>query len=242
MADHLLAGADQVKQLFDDKAAAWSSKYAPNGRLTGRLTRLTHALNHLVPAGARVLDLGCATGNLALTAADDGLLVTACDISEEMLRRASAADVHGLVDWVKLAPDWQILPFEGQSFNVVLASSVLEYVNEPAVILREAARVLRPGGSLLCTVPNLAHPVRWLELTAILAARLARISSSGRRWSRLRSYLTYLEVSRHRRTERWWNAVAEQAGLRPVKYAEEAKDHSPLRLLTFRSLGNAEEG
>ncbi|HMQ34138.1 MAG TPA: class I SAM-dependent methyltransferase [Chloroflexaceae bacterium] len=56
-----------------------------------------------------------------------------------------AADVHG---------DGQTLPFQSASFDTVLCNEVLEHVPEPARLLREAARVLRPGGVLLLTTPQ----------------------------------------------------------------------------------------
>jgi ubiquinone/menaquinone biosynthesis C-methylase UbiE len=234
MADRVLQGTEQVKQLFDGKAATWSAKYAPNGRLADRLTRLANALSYQVPAGRRVLDLGCGTGDLAIKAAACGFVVTACDISAAMLQRAVSADVQGLVDWVQLSPVWRRLPFEDQSLDAVLASSVLEYVEDPAAILREAARVLRPGGLVLCTVPDLAHPVRWLELLVGWAARPTWTSAAGRCCPRLRSYLTYLQVSQHRRRRRWWDTAAKRAGLRPERLAKDAGRRSPLCLLTFR--------
>ncbi|MEY4575711.1 MAG: hypothetical protein RL701_414 [Pseudomonadota bacterium] len=46
------------------------------------------------------------------------------------------------------------LPFDDQSFDVVISTQVLEHVQEPRVALHEAVRVLRPGGRLLLTVPG----------------------------------------------------------------------------------------
>ena len=84
----------------------------------------------------------------------------------------------------------------------MVASSVLEYVSSPAVVLAECARVLRPGGVMLCTVPDLTHPVRWLEGLARLAALVPAVRSAGQRWPRLGRYLTYLTISRQRHYRR----------------------------------------
>jgi SAM-dependent methyltransferase len=225
---------DQVRQLFDAKAPAWPAKYAPGGRLAGRLVFLTARLHRHVPTAGRVLDLGCGTGELARGAAAAGMQVTACDISAEMLRRAADHDPGGAVGWVQLHPGWRELPLRAAAFDVVIAASVLEYVDDPSVVLGECARVLRPGGVLLCTVPNLAHPVRWLEWPAGLAARSPQIRSPDGRWPRFDSYLSYLRTSRQRRRPGWWSAAAARAGLLTVARSPHAAGLSPLRLLTFQ--------
>ncbi len=232
--------SDQVRLLFDAKAATWPAKYAPDGRLTGRLAQFADALVYHAPAEGRVLDIGCGTGELARAADGAGLRVTACDISQEMLRRASG-ESGSAVDWVLLDPRWRRLPFESATFDAVVASSVLEYVDRPNAVLRECARVLCPGGIALCTVPDLTHPVRWLEWLAGLAARLPLARALGSRWPRLDAYLTYLRISQQRRPAGWWRAVAAQAGLLTVPSPVGAEEHSPLRLLILKRPVNPRE-
>ena len=225
--------ADQVRLLFDAKAASWPQKYAPGGRLAGRLTRFASVVGCQVAAGGRVLDLGCGTGELARHIDTAKFRVIGCEISAEMLGRAAAGDPSGAVKWVQLDPGWQMLPFESGSFDAVVAASVLEYVDQPGTVLGECARVLRPGGVMLCTVPNLAHPVRWLEWVAARAARVWLVHAAGGCSSRLRCHLTYLRISRQRRSARWWRSAASQVGLLTVPYLDGVVC-SPLRLFAFR--------
>jgi SAM-dependent methyltransferase len=232
--DQVAGRTDQVRSLFDAKAPTWPAKYAPGGRLAGRLAQFADALAIHVPAGGRVLDVGCGTGNLARAANAADLRVTACDISAEMLGRAAAADPGRAVEWVHLDPLWLRLPFESATFDAVVAASVLEYVGQPGTVLSECARVLRPGGIVLCTVPDLSHPARWLEWLAGAAARLPVVGAVGHRWPRLDGYLAYLRISRQRRPAGWWCAVAARAGLLTVPSMAAPAEHSSLRLFTFQ--------
>ena len=234
-AGHAQAGhSHQVRQLFDAKASGWQAKYGPDGRLTGRLNKLADAVGYHVPAGGRVLDLGCGTGDLARHLASAGLHVTGCDISANMLSRAAASDPRGVIELRRLDPMWRTLPFPAGRFDAVVTSSVLEYVNSPAVVLAECARVLRPGGVMLCTVPDLTHPVRWLEGLARLAARVPWVRHAGQRWPRLGRYLTYLNISRQRHTAGWWKSAAARAGLITIPRSADETEHSALRLFTFQ--------
>ena len=243
VADRTADAAVQVRQLFDTKAAAWPLKYAPDGRLAGRLTRLARAVTYHVPAGGGVLDLGCGTGELAAAMADAGMRATGCDISPEMLSRAAAADSTGVVDWVQLDPGWRRLPFEPETFDAVIAASVLEYVDDPVAVLRECCRVLRPGGVVLCTVPDPRHPIRWAEWLLGVAVRVPLIRLPGRRWPRLGGYVTYLRISRHRHSSRWWRAAGTRAGLLgvDVRYLAVSAERSSLRLVTLQRTGPAQE-
>jgi len=227
--------AQRVLDLFDQKASTWSAKYAPGGPLVGRLAILSDVVGCYVKADGRVLDLGCGTGELTRALAASGIWTIGCDISGQMLRRA-AGEPGSCAGWTQLDPDWRRLPFASSSFDVVVAASVLEYLAEPAAVLAECARVLRPDGVVLCTVPDLRHPVRWAEWVARLLAGTSPLRAEARtslRWGRYRAYLC---TSRQRHRVRWWLAAAASADLCPVCcHGHVAR--SPLRLLAFRRAG-----
>jgi SAM-dependent methyltransferase len=223
--------ATRVRQLFDAKASTWPDKYAPGGPLRRRLGRLVGTVAYHVPAGGTVLDLGCGTGELTAAIAAAGLRATGCDISARMLSLATAA--RGAAGWVQLDPAWQVLPFRPEAFDAVVASSVLEYVDQPSAVLRECRRVLRPGGIMVCTVPDVRHPVRWLETLAGAAARVPAVSAACASRPPLDGYVAYLQCSVHRRPVRWWHAHAVLAGLCPATCTHDGAPTSPLRTLTF---------
>jgi SAM-dependent methyltransferase len=167
--------------------------------------------------------------------------VTGCDISAEMLDRAAAADPGSAVDWVQLAPLWGRLPFRSACFDVVIAASVLEYTRQPRVVVQECSRVLRPGGIMLCTVPDPAHPVRLLEWLASTTAQVPPVAAVSRGWPRLDRYLTYLCLSRQRHRASWWRAVTAHAGLSAAAVPNGPALRSPLRLFVFQRSDNALE-
>jgi ubiquinone/menaquinone biosynthesis C-methylase UbiE len=172
--------------------------------------------------------------------ANAGLRVTACDISPAMLHRAEASDPGGIVNWVGLNPGWRTLPFESHVFDAVVAASVFEYVVDPPTVLAECARTLRPGGVVLCTVPNLTHPIRWLEWLLSLSAHIPLTAALAHRWPQLQNYLTYLRISRQRHFARWWRAAAVHSGLHAIAETEGTSDHAPLRTFSFQLINDAE--
>lgn len=223
--------ADRVRMLFDSKAVSWPGKYASGGRLTGRLAQLAGAVRELAVPGGELLDLGCGSGDLARHLAAAGYRVTGCDIAPRMLEQAAEADRDRAVRWLLLDPGWRALPFPAGSLDAVVAASVLEYVPDPAMVLGECARVLRPGGILVCTVPDVAHPVRWLEWPLGWGARTLLAGAGRDATGRFGQYLAYLRTSRQRRPSRQWGAMGQRAGLDGLPLTRSPRE--PLRLLAF---------
>jgi SAM-dependent methyltransferase len=98
--------------------------------------------------GKRVLDLGCRTGALAQAYVDRNDVVGA-DVDREALALAAKVGLETI--WVDLD---EPLPFEDESFDVVVAGELLEHLRFPERLAGEARRVLRPGGLFLGSVPN----------------------------------------------------------------------------------------
>ena len=99
-----------------------------------------------VDVSGRILDNGCGIGELsdALPEAD----ITGLDISTEMVRIAGKEYDRTLIG------DSQILPFNDESFDTIMARSLIHHLPDPGKGLAEMARVLRPGGEVVSIDTN----------------------------------------------------------------------------------------
>jgi SAM-dependent methyltransferase len=103
-----------------------------------------------LPQDARILDVGTSTGTNLRMLRDAGYTnVLGLDPSEESIRWTAA---KGLPEVIK--GDVCDLPFDTGSFDMVLATDVLEHVDDDARAVAEIARTLKPGGHVLITVPS----------------------------------------------------------------------------------------
>jgi SAM-dependent methyltransferase len=106
-----------------------------------------------VAPGQRVLDIGCGTGIVARTVADlvaPTGSVTGLDLNEAML--TVARRVRPDLDWRQ--GDAGGLPFDDQSFDVVLSQMALMFFPDRDRAVREMARVTAPGGTVGVLVPS----------------------------------------------------------------------------------------
>jgi ArsR family transcriptional regulator len=138
------ARRDGAQRFFAGAAGAWDRlRTEVYGTALG-----AEALLALLPSEWTVADLGCGTGAMAAELAPRVARVVAVDQSGEMLRAARR----------RLAPHRNVeihearleaLPLADASCDAALLVLVLSYLEDPGAALREAARVLRPGGRLV---------------------------------------------------------------------------------------------
>jgi ubiquinone/menaquinone biosynthesis C-methylase UbiE len=234
--------ASDVRALFNHKARSWQGRYAPGGKLACRVEQFAARLSELCPRPGKILDLGCGTGEIAAAIDRIGYQVTACDFAEEMIEVARSSHTGTGVNWICLKPDWKVLPFKDGSFDGIVASSVFEYLLDVQAVAAELARVLRPEGVMLLTVPNPRNVVRKIEAWA----RPVLLSHHNPRWlyrvRQIDSYATYLRLSQNRFEGHGWQSVLKTAHFVPMDerdFSEEAwqnRAKAPLVLLAMKRM------
>lgn len=115
-------------------------------------------------AGKRILEVGCGSAPCSRWLAEQGAQVVGLDVSMQMLRHGIAAMERAATDGLgKRVPLVQAgaeaLPFADGSFDAVCSAfGGVPFVADSALVMREAARVLKPGGRWVFSVN---HPMRW---------------------------------------------------------------------------------
>ncbi|MER3468832.1 MAG: hypothetical protein C4314_02250 [Thermoflexus sp.] len=110
--------------------------------------------------GARLLDVGTGTGDLAAEALRQcpGALVVGCDFTLPMMHRGRQKPGRARIRWV--AGDALRLPFPDATFDAVVTGFVMRNVADPDQAFREQARVTRPSGRVVC-LEAVRPPLRW---------------------------------------------------------------------------------
>lgn len=119
---------------------------------TERLVQVQQVMG--LVSGLRILDLGAGMGGFAVAAALAGAQVTACEYNPAYCQiiRLRAARYQLRLPIINAAGE--ALPLPDAAFDLAVAWDVLEHVQDPIAVLRELARVLRPGGHALITAIN----------------------------------------------------------------------------------------
>jgi 2-polyprenyl-3-methyl-5-hydroxy-6-metoxy-1,4-benzoquinol methylase len=118
----------------------------------------------LVGAGKRVLDVGCSSGYLARPLVAAGCTVIGLERDPDAAEEARAVCEEVLVGDVETME----LPFEPASFDVVLCGDLIEHLRDPEAFLVRVRPLLRTGGQLVLTTPNVAN---WAMRLGLLVGR-----------------------------------------------------------------------
>jgi 2-polyprenyl-3-methyl-5-hydroxy-6-metoxy-1,4-benzoquinol methylase len=192
-------------------AGAYAYKPSPHSS-HGRVLQM---MQHRPPM--RVLDVGCGPGWLAEALAAQGHEVVGVDVTEEPGARDRMssfvhADLeHGLPDAV------------GGGFDVVVAADVIEHVRHPDALVAQMAERLRPGGTIIASVPNFGH---WYPRVRTAAGRFDYDQRGILDATHLRFF-----------TRRSFLRLAHQVGLEPSGHRHTGLPFDALGVHTDRSIG-----
>ncbi len=150
-----------LAELYEAKSQTYAT--FGNGAVAG------HALR-LLPAGGRVLDIGCASGGLLELLVPRAGHLAGLELSASAATAAAQIADH-VVQGALEDPD---LPFDEGSFDLVVLADVLEHLADPAAGLDRAVRWCEPGGAVLVSVPNVAH---WQARLTLLRGRWPQTDS-----------------------------------------------------------------
>lgn len=187
---------------FDRVASGYVERYSdktPGGQAFRE--RKEQLLQLLGGAPGRVLDVGCGPGIMAGDLVDQGWTFVGVDASKQMVlegrRRLRTTPRTSFA-----IADAGALPYRDGTFDIVLCTGVIDRLPGPASAVAEMSRVLRPGGKLLISFPNLLSPyaawrnyifapavgvMKWGLRTVTGRARDPAFVSPARLWTRGRA-------------------------------------------------------
>lgn len=162
----------QTAQLTNATSGRADPSWQPDIALNPRNAALTRALGQIEGRQGRILELGAGTARFlrSIRRRVPGLEGHACDMDPWGLRQATGFDPALAV----LQADLTALPYRDGSFPTVVVFDVLEHLLQPERAVREAARVLEPGGLFHALVPCEGQPATlyWLMWKANIGADL----------------------------------------------------------------------
>jgi len=140
-----------------DKYRDWSKLYdSADGRNYHFHVRRNRVLELLPAQLGRVLDVGCGPGVMTEAVLDRGGTFDGVDLSPEMI--SEAKDKFGNLPNVSFAVgNIEAIDASDNSYDQLICMAVIEYLNTPELALVEMARVLKPGGIAIITVPKRLH-------------------------------------------------------------------------------------
>ena len=196
-----------VRELFDAKAASWSAKYSEVFQHRRQL--FLSDLEATVPAGSRILDFGCGSGDLFLALVHQGHQVVGLDTSPQMIHQAEERLKESGLTGQLVCGTLEELDETFVDFDAIVCSSVIEYLWNPGQVMESLSLRLSPAGFLLLTVPNRQSRVRqrerWLATIGLFLQKLPLPD-------RIRRYLHYTETSKNHYTPEELESLANSAG------------------------------
>lgn len=137
-----------------------AQRYSQSWRITPAEQVRVDIILKLAGKNVKILDVGCYDGSIAEFLKRNGNKVFGIDSSLEAMKLTKAKGI----DCIKGDINEEITFIRDNSFDIVLAAEVIEHVLNPGDFIEQAKRILKKGGTLILTTPNLASLGRRLYL------------------------------------------------------------------------------
>ncbi len=141
------------EKLADHAGKTWNWE-TPAARK--RLERRVKMLTSHISRDMKVLEVGCGTGSLTKELARKQASILAIDISDDLLSRARKKVLGSNIEF-RLENAYELSSVEDISFDTIVGNSVLHHLDVEKA-LSEFYRILKPGGTLFFSEPNMLNP------------------------------------------------------------------------------------
>ena len=138
-----------IENYFDKMADDWEQRYAQSRFFRMRYKEFEKLFNEFCVSGSVVLDYGCGSGALINIFIETSKLIIGTDLSKRM--RAVARKKFNSFDNVSIINNNEL---KKKSFDLLVCSSVIEYVEKDIEFIRTICSYLRPEGLIIITLPN----------------------------------------------------------------------------------------
>jgi ubiquinone/menaquinone biosynthesis C-methylase UbiE len=176
-----------VRHHFDASTRGWEDIYRVRRPRRGTeqnfLSRLKHVQTLISDCRGALLDVGCGTAMTTINLYHPGVTsICGIDFAPRMIDRAerNAGQVSLSVPVEFRVASAEATGLPSESFDVITALGLLEYLDDPAAFLSEVTRVARRGAVIVITTPNRLSPVRLIDTTIERTLRSARRFLKGR--------------------------------------------------------------
>lgn len=132
-----------------------------------RLDFIVGEVQKNVAPGAKLLDIGCGNGNLSIVLGSLGYNVKGIDVDDTSVKTANERNTFPNVSFeVADANKFSM----NDEFDLIVCTEVLEHLEVPGELVQSAYRILKPGGTMIVTVPNgygpreslMTKPMQWM--------------------------------------------------------------------------------
>ncbi|TWT81157.1 Ubiquinone biosynthesis O-methyltransferase [Planctomycetes bacterium CA13] len=215
----------QVAEFWDRESSSWGDKYGVKSSYFFRCQTIHKFFTEVADEGSRVLDYGCGAGDITFPLLQLGHQVVGVDIAEKMVEksalRARQSGFEDTSEYLHINDD-TMKHLRNREFDFVVCSSVIEYVLDDSALLDFFYSILRPGGRLIISVPDVKSLFCQLDRflhrhsdffgRIIPVEKLAYLDIQQRQY-KIGNFVSQLSELGFEREKRKYNSITKQRGI-----------------------------